>query len=124
MRDDEPLRCGAEVRRDRLDGRIERLGGVQEEAPSLRKPVLVTRDSTERPEALAAGATKLIGTNPDRVIQEVRTLLTNRDAYEAMQVDVNPYGDGRASQRIVELALQRFSAAENSARAPSLIPAF
>lgn len=97
-------------------------GGVQEEAPSLRKPVLVTRDSTERPEALAAGATKLIGTNPDRVFQEVRTLLTNRDAYEAMQVDVNPYGDGRASQRIVELALQRFSAAESSARAPSLIP--
>ena len=99
-------------------------GGVQEEAPSLRKPVLVTRDSTERPEALAAGATKLIGTNPDRVIQEVRTLLTNRDAYEAMQVDVNPYGDGRASQRIVELELERFSAAESSARAPSLIPAF
>jgi UDP-N-acetylglucosamine 2-epimerase (non-hydrolysing) len=82
----------------------------------------VTRDSTERPEALAAGATRLIGTNPDRVFQEVRTLLTNRDAYEAMQVDVNPYGDGRASQRIVELALQRFSAAESSARAPSLIP--
>lgn len=97
-------------------------GGVQEEAPSLRKPVLVTRDSTERPEALAAGATKLIGTNPDRVIQEVRTLLTNRDAYEAMQVDVNPYGDGRASQRIVELALQRFSVAPGSTRASSLIP--
>lgn len=91
-------------------------GGVQEEAPSLRKPVLVTRDSTERPEALAAGATKLIGTNPDRVFQEVRELLTNRDAYEAMQVDVNPYGDGRASHRIVELALQRFSDASAPSR--------
>jgi UDP-N-acetylglucosamine 2-epimerase (non-hydrolysing) len=84
-------------------------GGVQEEAPSLRKPVLVTRESTERPEALTAGATKLIGTNPDRVVHEVRELLTNRDAYEAMQVDVNPYGDGRSAERIVELAFGRYS---------------
>ncbi len=97
-------------------------GGVQEETPSLRKPELVTRDSSERPEALAAGATRLIGTNPDRVFQEVRTLLTNRDAYEAMQIDVNPYGDGRVLQRIVELALQRFSVAQSSAWASSLIP--
>lgn len=84
-------------------------GGVQEEAPSLHKPVLVTRDSTERPEALAVGATKLIGTDPDRVVAEVRELLTNRDAYAAMQVDVNPYGDGRAAERIVDLAVERFA---------------
>ena len=84
-------------------------GGVQEEAPSLHKPVLVTRDSTERPEALAVGATKLIGTNPDRVVAEVCELLTNRDAYAAMQVDVNPYGDGRAAERIVDLAVGRFA---------------
>lgn len=84
-------------------------GGVQEEAPSLRKPVLVTRETTERPEALSAGATKLIGTDPDRVVSEVRKLLTNRDAYEAMQVDTNPYGDGFAAERIVKLAVQRFS---------------
>ncbi len=86
-------------------------GGVQEEAPSLRKPVLVTRDSTERPEALTVGATKLVGTNPDRVVHEVRELLTNRDAYEAMQVDVNPYGDGKAAERIIDLAVNRFSKA-------------
>ncbi len=83
-------------------------GGVQEEAPSLRKPVLVTRETTERPEALAVGATKLVGTDPDRVVYEVRELLTNRSAYEAMQVDVNPYGDGQAAERIVDLAVARF----------------
>ena len=84
-------------------------GGVQEEAPSLRKPVLVTRDSTERPEALAAGATRLVGTDPVRIVREVCELLTNRDAYTAMQVDVNPYGDGKASERIIDLACRRFS---------------
>lgn len=84
-------------------------GGVQEEAPSLRKPVLVTRDSTERPEALHAGATKLVGTDPDRVFLAVCELLTNRDAYEAMQVDVNPYGDGEAADRIIRQACTRFS---------------
>ena len=84
-------------------------GGVQEEAPSLRKPVLVTRETTERPEAVTAGATKLIGTDPDRVVNEVRELLTNRVAYEAMQIDVNPYGDGKAAERIVDLAVRRFA---------------
>lgn len=84
-------------------------GGVQEEAPSLRKPVLVTRDSTERPEALAAGATRLVGTDPVRIVREVCELLTNHDAYEAMQVDDNPYGDGKASERIIDLACRRFS---------------
>ncbi len=89
-------------------------GGVQEEAPSLRKPVLVTRNSTERPEAMDAGATKLIGTDPDRVVREVRELLTNHEAYAAMQIDSNPYGDGRAAERIVELVLNRFGSAEVS----------
>ncbi|MEJ7590899.1 MAG: UDP-N-acetylglucosamine 2-epimerase (non-hydrolyzing) [Planctomycetaceae bacterium] len=95
-------------------------GGVQEEAPSLRKPVLVTRDSTERPEALSVGATKLIGTDPDRVVHEVRELLTNRDAYAAMQVDVNPYGDGRAAERIVDLAVARFAPVSGRTGARSL----
>ncbi len=84
-------------------------GGVQEEAPTLRKPVLVTRETTERPEAVAAGATKLIGTDPDRVVREVSELLTNRAAYAAMQIDVNPYGDGHAAERIVNLAVQRLA---------------
>ena len=85
-------------------------GGVQEEAPSLGKPVLVTRDNTERPEALEAGATRLIGTDPDRVFQEVSRLLTDRSAYHAMQIDGNPYGDGRAGERIVALCLSRLRA--------------
>ena len=72
-------------------------GGVQEEAPSLQKPVLVTRDSTERPEALNVGATKLIGTSTNRVVSEVTRLLTNKDAYIEMQIDENPYGDGKGS---------------------------
>ncbi|MCA9038586.1 MAG: UDP-N-acetylglucosamine 2-epimerase (non-hydrolyzing) [Planctomycetaceae bacterium] len=83
-------------------------GGVQEEAPTLRKPVLVTRESTERPEALTVGATKLVGTNPQTIIDEVSRLLSDRDAYEQMQVDVNPYGDGKAAERIVELCVARF----------------
>lgn len=84
-------------------------GGVQEEAPSLRKPVLVTRDSTERPEAVAAGANRLVGTDPDQIVAEVTQLLTCRDAYEAMQVDVNPYGDGHAAERILALIQDRYS---------------
>lgn len=83
-------------------------GGVQEEAPSLGKPVLVTREDTERPEALAAGATKLIGTNTDRVVEEVADLLVNKAAYASMQLDQNPYGNGDAAERILELIAQRF----------------
>ncbi|MBL8816747.1 MAG: UDP-N-acetylglucosamine 2-epimerase (non-hydrolyzing) [Planctomyces sp.] len=86
-------------------------GGVQEEAPSLRKPVLVTRESTERPEAVEAGATRLVGTDPDRIVREVTNLLTNREAYEQMQVEQNPYGDGRAADQIMTLIQQRFSSA-------------
>lgn len=84
-------------------------GGVQEEAPSLRKPVLVTRESTERPEALAAGATRLVGTDPDRIVAAVSDLLTNKDAYAQMQISSSPYGDGRASERILDLAVQRLN---------------
>jgi UDP-N-acetylglucosamine 2-epimerase len=74
-------------------------GGVQEEAPSLGKPVLVMRDTTERPEAVSAGAARLVGTDPDRVFAEVDHLLTSAQAYQAMANAVNPYGDGRAAQR-------------------------
>ena len=74
-------------------------GGVQEEAPSLGKPVLVMRDTTERPEAVSAGTARLVGTDPDRVYAEVDHLLTSAQAYQAMANAVNPYGDGRAAQR-------------------------
>ena len=74
-------------------------GGVQEEAPSLGKPVLVMRDTTERPEAVSAGTARLVGTDPDRVYAEVDLLLTSAQAYQAMANAVNPYGDGRAAAR-------------------------
>jgi UDP-N-acetylglucosamine 2-epimerase len=77
-------------------------GGVQEEAPSLGKPVLVTRDTTERPEAVAAGAVKLVGTDPDRIVGEAERLLTDENAYARMSNVQNPYGDGHASERIRE----------------------
>ena len=78
-------------------------GGIQEEAPGLGKPVLVMRDTTERPEALESGTVHLVGTNHDLIIDEVCTLLDNQSAYEKMSKAVNPYGDGKACQRIVEL---------------------
>jgi UDP-N-acetylglucosamine 2-epimerase (non-hydrolysing) len=74
-------------------------GGVQEEAPSLGKPVLVMRDTTERPEAVSAGTARLVGTDPERVYSAVDQLLTSPRAYETMANAVNPYGDGRAAQR-------------------------
>ena len=77
-------------------------GGVQEEAPSLGVPVLVLRDTTERPEGVAAGTLKLVGTDEQVVYQEAKTLLTDSDAYHAMAHAQNPYGDGQASRRIVE----------------------
>ena len=78
-------------------------GGVQEEAPGLGKPVLVMRDTTERPEAVEAGTVKLVGTDASTLVKEVTQLLTNRPAYEAMARAVNPYGDGQACERIVEI---------------------
>ncbi len=77
-------------------------GGVQEEAPSLGKPVLVMRDTTERPEAVAAGTVKLVGTDADRIIAEAFALLNNKAAFEKMSQAHNPYGDGKAAERIAE----------------------
>lgn len=77
-------------------------GGIQEEAPGLGKPVLVMRDTTERPEALEAGTVKLVGTNYDKIVSEVSALLEDESYYEKMSKAVNPYGDGLACGRIVE----------------------
>ena len=77
-------------------------GGVQEEAPSLGKPVLVLRDTTERPEAVEAGTVRLVGTDKKILLSHVRELLMDKNAYQHMANAVNPYGDGRASERIVE----------------------
>ena len=80
-----------------------KLGGIQEEAPGLGKPVLVMRDTTERPEALASGTVHLVGTDYDKIVNEVSTLLDDAAAYEAMSQAVNPYGDGQASRRIADV---------------------
>ena len=77
-------------------------GGIQEEAPSLKKPVLVTREVTERPEAVECGAAKLVGTNRQRIVAEASRLLEDRQAYASMLVDRSPFGDGRAAQKIVD----------------------
>lgn len=78
-------------------------GGIQEEAPGLGKPVLVMRDTTERPEALASGTVHLVGTDYDKIMNEVSILLDDPSAYEAMSKAVNPYGDGHACERIVDV---------------------
>ena len=78
-------------------------GGIQEEAPGLGKPVLVMRDTTERPEALASGTVHLVGTDYDKIVTEVSTLLEDSAAYEKMSKAVNPYGDGKACNRIVRI---------------------
>ena len=77
-------------------------GGIQEEAPGLGKPVLVMRNTTERPEALEAGTVKLVGTDYDRIVTEVSSLLSNNVYYSQMSKAVNPYGDGKACERIVD----------------------
>ncbi|WP_091694430.1 non-hydrolyzing UDP-N-acetylglucosamine 2-epimerase [Micrococcus terreus] len=87
-------------------------GGVQEEAPSLGKPVLVMRENTERPEAVTAGTVKLIGTDEERVFSEVQTLLDDADAYQAMAAAVNPYGDGKAAARTVAAIRQMLEMGE------------
>jgi UDP-N-acetylglucosamine 2-epimerase (non-hydrolysing) len=83
-------------------------GGLQEEAPHLGKPVLVLRDVTERPEAVEAGTVKLVGTNIEQIIREANELLRNPEAYAKMSKSINPYGDGIASQRIVDAILKYF----------------
>src|SRR5699024_3253087 len=83
-------------------------GGVQEEAPSLGKPVLVMRENTERPEAVVAGTVKLIGTHRQRLVDEVSLLLDSPEAYGAMANAVNPYGDGEAARRTLEAIRWKF----------------
>jgi len=89
-------------------------GGIQEEAPSLGKPVLVLRDETERPEAIEAGVVKLIGTNSKKIIREVKELLDNEKKYLEMTRNINPYGDGKASERIVKKILYNFNLVNQS----------
>ena len=82
-------------------------GGIQEEAPGLGKPVLVMRDTTERPEALASGTVHLVGTDYNKIVSEVSTLLDDAEAYNKMSKAVNPYGDGHACQRIIEILIDK-----------------
>jgi UDP-N-acetylglucosamine 2-epimerase (non-hydrolysing) len=84
-------------------------GGIQEEAPSLGKPIFVLRDETERPEAVEAGVVKLIGTNKERIVSEVNIILTDKDKYMEMTKHINPYGDGKASKRIIKKILCYFN---------------
>ncbi len=84
-------------------------GGIQEEAPSLGKPVLVLRDVTERPEGVEAGVLRVVGTSPDRIVRETVELLTDDLAYRRMAQTANPYGDGHASERIVAVLKQRLT---------------
>ena len=83
-------------------------GGIQEEAPGLGKPVLVMRETTERPEAIDAGTARLVGTDPDAIVREARRLLEDDDAYAAMSRAVNPFGDGKAAERIAAALERRF----------------
>lgn len=84
-------------------------GGIQEEAPSLGKPVLVLRDTTERPEGIGAGTLKLVGTDENTIYEETMKLLTNQVIYDSMSKASNPYGDGHASERIVDAIIEKFS---------------
>ncbi|MCR3758379.1 non-hydrolyzing UDP-N-acetylglucosamine 2-epimerase [Clostridium felsineum] len=83
-------------------------GGLQEEAPHLGKPVLVLRDVTERPEAVEAGTVKLVGTDVKKIVDETYKIMKNQDEYERMSKAINPYGDGKASERIVDAILYHF----------------
>lgn len=87
-------------------------GGVQEEAPSLGKPVLVMRENTERPEAVVAGTVKLIGTHRQRIVDEISLLLDSEEAYKGMANAVNPYGDGRAAERTIAAIRWKFGEGE------------
>lgn len=85
-------------------------GGIQEEAPSLGKPVLVMRDTTERPEAVSAGTVKLVGTDVDKITTSLNRLLTDEKAYEEMSFAHNPYGDGKACEKIIEVLREKVNA--------------
>ena len=82
-------------------------GGLQEEAPTLAKPVLVVREETERPEGIESGTAKLVGTSYERLYTELDTLLSDKSEYEKMAKAVNPYGDGNASKRIVDIIVEQ-----------------
>jgi len=98
-------------------------GGIQEEAPTLGKPVLVLRHVTERPEAIEAGCARLVGTDPSRIVTEARRLLEDQGAYDRMARVVNPFGDGRASERIAAVLRSGTATARSSARDTSWRPA-
>ena len=83
-------------------------GGIQEEAPSLGKPVLVLRDTTERPEGITAGTLKLVGTNENDIYNEATLLLNNKNEYNKMSKASNPYGDGNTSKYIVDAIIERY----------------
>lgn len=89
-------------------------GGIQEEAPSLRKPVLLMREVTERPEAVKAGAVKIVGTDTARIVDACSRLLDSRVSYKKMIVRKNPYGDGKTSEKIVEIILKRLAGVERA----------
>lgn len=89
-------------------------GGIQEEAPSLGKPVLVLRDTTERPEGIEAGTLKLVGTSEEKVYEETKKLLEDKKEYEKMSKASNPYGDGHASVKIVDAIIERFGIIESN----------
>uniref|UniRef100_UPI0024094036 UDP-N-acetylglucosamine 2-epimerase n=1 Tax=Gracilibacillus dipsosauri TaxID=178340 RepID=UPI0024094036 len=88
-------------------------GGIQEEAPSLGKPVIVLRDTTERPEGVAAGTLKLSGTDEEKIYSYASELLTDQKVYDQMSKASNPYGDGNASKRIVQAILFTFGVIED-----------
>jgi UDP-N-acetylglucosamine 2-epimerase (non-hydrolysing) len=88
-------------------------GGVQEEAPSLGKPVLVMRGTTERPEGIGAGTVRLVGTDKERIVSETDRLLNDTEAYTAMSTAHNPYGDGRAAERIVKILVDNQEGVSN-----------
>jgi len=81
-------------------------GGIQEEAPAFGKPVLVMREKTERPEGIAAGVAKLVGTDRNKIVREVNRLLHNKNEYNKMSKSINPYGDGKAAKRIVKIIIK------------------
>ena len=86
---------------DKADIILTDSGGIQEEAPALGKPVLVMRETTERPEAIAAGTVKLVGTKVQSIVGQLDTLLSDQEAYKTMSLAHNPYGDGKACARIL-----------------------
>ena len=98
-------------------------GGIQEEAPSLRKPLLVLREVTERPEGVEVGAARLVGTNVETILDEVGWLLTDPEAYERMRSAPNPFGDGHAARRIASAISRRLHLADHLDYASDPVPA-